>query len=322
MDRDTGSDPGSSSRRQVVLRGVGFVVLGVGLLSLGGWIYRVAGLLAIALGVFGLASIVVRRRPGRTDAPRPASPEPSRSAASDPSAPSPSSPSPSSPSPSSTPATPATQASPWEAAASAEAVEPLPESARRRVDAHLSALVDAGALAPDEIETAWLLERLAEEGGDLDGDDLFLVLGERPLRRMTLLEGQVEQTRETVHDEIAELARIAGVPTEVQRVEVTPTRPREMRIEAELTVGDEPVALDYASPAKDLTLDLPVGLAPTLRAAGGLRLAGLSCGDGDVWVAALDPDTDLALLDRHVRVEGGWRGADGGWFWFDEAAIG
>ena len=67
MDRDTGSDPGSSSRRQVVLRGVGFVVLGVGLLSLGGWIYRVAGLLAIALGVFGLASIVVRRRPGRTD---------------------------------------------------------------------------------------------------------------------------------------------------------------------------------------------------------------------------------------------------------------
>lgn len=77
--------------------------------------------------------------------------------------------------PSSTPATPvrrATPASPWEAAAPAEAVEPPFESARRRVDAHLPALVDAGALAPDEIETAWLLERLAEEGGDLDGDDL------------------------------------------------------------------------------------------------------------------------------------------------------
>lgn len=77
---------------------------------------------------------------------------------------------------------------------------------------------------------------------------------------MTLLEGQVEQTRRpcTTRSPSWPGSRACRGPR--CSVEVTPTRPREMRIEAELTVGDEPVALDYASPAKDLTLDLPSGL--------------------------------------------------------------
>ena len=287
-------DSGVPSRRTVVLLSIGFLALGVILLWMGGWVYRVAGVLAIALAVAGLGSLAVRRRPPIADPPSPTPPVIPHS---------------------SVPSHPHSLVAPAEPA---ERVRRLAEPDRRRVETHLADLVAAGVLASDEVDTAWLLERLAQEG-EVDADTVLMVLGERQMRRLTFVDSQIEQGPDSVRDQIAELARICGAPVQVQQVEVASAQPREVRIQVQLTVDGEEARLDVTSPAKFLAPDLPIGLARAIRGSGGLRKAGLSSGDGALWIAALPPETDLRLLDRHVLADDGWRGPGDTWFWLDES---
>ena len=278
-------EPDLVPRRTLLLGGVGFVVVGVLLVLMGGWLYRAAGVLAVTLGLLGLVSLVFRRRA----APPAAPPLPPPPAAEPPAA--------------------------WVPSA-----RPLSGAEQQRVLGHVDALRDAGVLDTDEPDVSRLITRLEEEGAGADPDlALVLILEAQECRRLTVLESQVEQDADAVRGQVEELARICGTLVAVESLAVQRTQPREVRVRARLDVAGRPVTYDYLSPSKNLARHLPVGLAREIWAAGSVRMAGLESGDGDLFVAALPPDADLAHLNRDLIDGSTWRGPVDGWYWLDEA---
>lgn len=327
-------EPGPLSRRAEVSIALGFLVAGAFCLTMPGLLYAAAAVLAFALGAVGLLAPWIRRRQrARATAPPETAMDPAATA--DPPPPPPiTSPALTSPAPTST-------------ALSSTARSSMALSADERTTAlrHVEALRAAGVWGTDEPDEPGLdavLHALAETPGPVDHTAVLMSSLEAGTpRALTCVEGQIEQDADAVRAQVAECARITGRDITVadlavedlvvedlavedltgESVRETPAAAaREVTVRASLRVDGEPLTLTYASASKYPAPDLLLALARQLRRGGApRRLAALDSGDGDIYLAALHPETDLRpLTDR--ALEEGWRSPEDGWRWLDETA--
>lgn len=193
----------------------------------------------------------------------------------------------------------------------------------------------AGVFAPEVPDPQVLEAAVASRGEPVTAQDLLLCLGEvgygvpeadtsRYSANLAHHENQVEQWSDTLLEQVADLARLAGgtVAVEVlgvdQRLLDVPLGGVHTRLE--LAVGGPPpdhVVLDYRGLAKYLSTVLHVELARALRRAGApRRLAWLR--EDAILLTGLPPHTDLNRLNADLGLPPseplGW----GGWTWVDE----
>lgn len=201
-----------------------------------------------------------------------------------------------------------------------------------RVDELVDLLAQAGVLAPERPEPWLLYPAVADLGEPVTalgvlrslGDVGFWFPGTDPGRYTANLahhETHVEQWEDTLTDQVADLARLAGGTAAVEVVAVRQTLetdgPLRVPTRIDLTVAGQPLTVSYLGSAKALSTVLHVELARHLRAAGApRRIAGL-WDDGALLLTGL-PEQDLDRLDAALGLPPadpmGW----GGWTWIED----
>ncbi len=217
---------------------------------------------------------------------------------------------------------------------SARPEPPFPELSPQgaaEVDRLVAVLSRAGILSPDAPDPRYLYPAVADLGEPVTVHGILRSLNEvgywypdvdagRYRGHLAQHENHVEQWEDYLTEQVADLAELAGgaVPVEIDRIqqEFVDDGTNVLRNRLELTVGGQPLHLDYLGVAKYLSTVLHVRIARALLAAGApLRIAWLV--EDDILLSGL-PDQDLDRLNADLGLSPadpqGW----GGWTWVDE----